>query len=232
MSWASTSSSPKPEVLQTILQRTLRDRFHLTVHPGAISAPAFVLTVGTNGLRMQPSTTAGKRCQRGEGSEKQIHLVCRGFTVGDIAELLARVAAAYVTLPVVNQTNLEGAYDLKLDWMGKRPYDAAVAEQSAGKPKDPLAVSIFDAVATLGLSLERRELSKDTIVVDSAERPASIPAGTARALTAQQISDIDRFVAAEMQREHIPGISVGVYSRGEILLARATGCRTSSCRFL
>jgi len=42
-------------------------------------------------------------------------------------------------------------------------------------------------------------------------------------LTAQQLASIDTFVAAEMQREHVPGVSVGVYTRGKILLAKGYG---------
>jgi CubicO group peptidase (beta-lactamase class C family) len=52
---------------------------------------------------------------------------------------------------------------------------------------------------------------------------ASIAAETRPALTAQQIASIDTFVTAEMQREHIPGLAVGVYSRGKILLAKGYG---------
>ncbi len=42
-------------------------------------------------------------------------------------------------------------------------------------------------------------------------------------LTSQQVAAIDSFVAAEMQREHIPGLAVGVYSRGTVLLAKGYG---------
>ncbi len=43
------------------------------------------------------------------------------------------------------------------------------------------------------------------------------------ALTAQQLASIDAFVTAEMKREHVPGLAVGVYSRGKILLAKGYG---------
>ncbi len=48
-------------------------------------------------------------------------------------------------------------------------------------------------------------------------------ASTRPALTAQQVASIDAFVTAEMQREHVPGIAVGVYSRGKVLLAKGYG---------
>ncbi len=52
---------------------------------------------------------------------------------------------------------------------------------------------------------------------------ASIAAESHPPLTAQQLASIDTFVKAEMQREHVPGVAVGVYSRGKILLAKGYG---------
>jgi CubicO group peptidase (beta-lactamase class C family) len=43
------------------------------------------------------------------------------------------------------------------------------------------------------------------------------------ALTADQLASIDTFVTGEMQHEHIPGVAVGVYSRGTILLVKGYG---------
>jgi len=43
------------------------------------------------------------------------------------------------------------------------------------------------------------------------------------ALTTAQLASIDSLVNAEMRREGIPGLSVGVYSRGKILLAKGYG---------
>ena len=48
-------------------------------------------------------------------------------------------------------------------------------------------------------------------------------AAPARDLTPEQMSAIDRYVDAEMRREHVPGIAVGIYNRGEILLAKGYG---------
>jgi len=42
-------------------------------------------------------------------------------------------------------------------------------------------------------------------------------------LTAEQVASIDSYVTAEMGREHIPGAEVGIYRRGEILLAKGYG---------
>jgi CubicO group peptidase (beta-lactamase class C family) len=42
-------------------------------------------------------------------------------------------------------------------------------------------------------------------------------------LTPEQVTAIDRYMAAEMRREDVPGVAVGIYSRGRILLAKGYG---------
>jgi CubicO group peptidase (beta-lactamase class C family) len=64
------------------------------------------------------------------------------------------------------------------------------------------------------------------VVSTAGGRPASATAAVAAprpALTAAQLASIDAFVGAEMKREQVPGIAVGVYSRGKILLAKGYG---------
>jgi hypothetical protein len=48
-----------------------------------------------------------------------------------------------------------------------------------------------------------------------AQTPAPLPP-----LDAQHIQSIDTFVASEIARQRIPGLAVGIYSRGTILLAK------------
>ena len=43
------------------------------------------------------------------------------------------------------------------------------------------------------------------------------------ALTPDQVASIDRFVNSEVARQRIPGLEVGIYSRGRILLAKGYG---------
>src|SRR5262245_49158207 len=48
-------------------------------------------------------------------------------------------------------------------------------------------------------------------------------AGTTYSLSARQVESIDSFVNSEMVRQHIPGVAVGIYNRGHILLAKGYG---------
>lgn len=52
---------------------------------------------------------------------------------------------------------------------------------------------------------------------------ASPSTGMLAPLTAAQVTSIDRFMATEMARTHVPGAAVGIYNRGSILLAKGYG---------
>src|SRR5579863_5318256 len=47
--------------------------------------------------------------------------------------------------------------------------------------------------------------------------------GQLEPLTRDQMKSIDSFVTAELARQHIPGIELGIYSRGRVLLAKGYG---------
>ena len=213
-----------------MLQALLAERFKLAVERNTKANPVYVLTVGTGPLKLKPAAEAGPPdFSPAKGDPKQIHLACQSYSMADLADLLPQVAGGYVRLPVVDKTGLKGTYDFQLDWMARVAYDAAQASAASGGAKDPLAVSIFDDIKQLGLSMEQQDSPKDAIVVESAER---ISAGSvvqtaattpAAQLKPEQLSSIDSYVTKEMAREQIPGLEVGIYSRGKILLAKGYG---------
>jgi len=225
---AAPGSSQSDQLL--MLQSLLAERFKLVILRDKKANSVYVLTVGKNGSKLQPSSNPGASdCAPTTGDPKQIHVLCRSYGMSALADLLPQMAGGYITLPVLDETGLKGVYDFQIDWMARRLYDAAQASAAAGAPKDPLAVSIFDAVARLGLSLEKQDRPKDAIVVESAERTpvpnmarASVTPNTPE-LKPELISSIDRYGMDEMAREHVPGVEVGVYNRGQILLAKGYG---------
>ena len=211
-----------------MLQSLLAQDFRLTLHHDPARAPVYALSVAKAGLALHPvANPVYPVWARASGDPKQLHIACYSESMSGLAELLPEIAPGYIDLPVVDRTGLQGVYDFQLDWMGRGAYDAATQDAAAGKPKDPLAVSMFDAVGRLGLSLEKTEDVKDAIVVDSAadvsHASSAAAATSASDLDLEKLQAIDRFVADEMGREHIPGLQVGVYSRGRILLAKGYG---------
>jgi len=213
------------------LQKVLAERFKLTLRHVPTHDSVYVLTVASTGPKFHLATSPGESdCAPVPGVARQIHLGCRSSEMSDLATLLPQVAGGYIRMPVVDQTGLAGAYDFQIDWMGRGPHDAAVARAAAGGPPDSLALSIFDALGRLGLSLTKRDSSTDAVVITSATRmPTVTLAGNARgssngkSLTSAQLASIDRYVAEQMKKDRVPGLAVGVYRRGEILLAKGYG---------
>lgn len=62
-----------------------------------------------------------------------------------------------------------------------------------------------------------------TIICLYAIACGGISALSASDLTPGQVASIDHYVKSEMGHEHIPGLAIGIYSRGRILLARGYG---------
>jgi uncharacterized protein (TIGR03435 family) len=222
---AQLTPSPRDSVLLR-LQKILAERFALTVRHVPIHDTIYALTVASTGAKFQRATTTGEpSCDQVPGIPRQIHVGCHSYAMSELATLLPRIAGGYISYPVVDRTGLDGAYDFQIDWMGRGPHDAAVARTAAGAPKDSLALSIFDALARLGLSLDKGNVSRDAIVIASARRPStgSVAASASHGLTSERVTSIDRYVAARMTKDRVPGLAVGVYRRGEILLAKGYG---------
>jgi uncharacterized protein (TIGR03435 family) len=73
-------------------------------------------------------------------------------------------------LPVVNQTRLEGSFNLKLEWSTEsgRP-----VRDGTGDVAMETEVSIFTAIQQeLGLRLRARKTPVEVIVIDHAEKPS------------------------------------------------------------
>ena len=93
---------------------------------------------------------------------------CEHITIADLARALPNMAPRYITMPVVDKTELKGTWEFQLDWtpMGPpdgRGGDGPTIETSGG-------YTMFDALAKIGLKLERAKLSLPVVVVESVER--------------------------------------------------------------
>jgi uncharacterized protein (TIGR03435 family) len=153
----------------------LTERFKMVSHTEKKSVSAYALVVGKKGAAMKPAgagattdnTATGREnpCPPVQGQTGFNHRQCHGVTMPTLAQLLPQMAPAYFPeTQVVDMTDLKGAFDFNLDWMGRGVYNAAMANTTGGADAP---VSIFDAVDKLGLKLDSRKLPMDMIVIDS-----------------------------------------------------------------
>lgn len=162
------------DTLRLMLQTLLTQRFKLATHWEQKVMTIYALVAGKGGFKLQPSAGSGPpKCGPGQGAEGLNHLVCTNFTMADLtAWLPTRIAPSYIDRPVVNLTGLEGAYDIKLDWV-PRPLGGNAATDGAIPAASDVAAgaTVFDALdKQLGLKLEERKQPMPVIVIDHVER--------------------------------------------------------------
>ncbi len=167
---AKASQTTTPEVLRSMLQTLLAERFKLTLHTDQKVGPAYALVLGKTGPKLQPSEAAlltDQRCSPGQGDAGQKHVTCRHITMPMLAATLQEIASKDIDIPIVDQTGLPGAFDFSLDWTPAVRTAAGVA----AAPDSSTGPSLFDAVETqLGLRLENKKLPLPVIIIDRVER--------------------------------------------------------------
>lgn len=154
------------QTARVMLQNLLAERFKLTIHNDNKPLPVFVLTVGKNGSKLKSASGSGPTGCRPQppaqppqpGVIPQQVVSCHDLTMAVFAETLRQMAGGYLDKPVVDETKLEGSYDLDIKWTPRALLSSAGSE----------GISIFDAVdKQLGLKLDQQNMPSPVIVVDS-----------------------------------------------------------------
>ncbi len=174
-------NTPKDQV-PLMLQGLLEDRFKLAVHREKKELPVYALVVGKNGPKLKTAENAGGM---------RMSLSPNGMRLTAHAPLtaLAEALSNLMDRPVVDQTGIEGIYDIDIEWtpdehsnprmsgkmMAARVMGPAGGEGKIGPPdssSDTMqAPPIFAAVQEkLGLKLDARKAPLDFVIVDHAER--------------------------------------------------------------
>ena len=177
--------APKEEV-NAMLQSLLEERFGLKVHRETQTQSGFALVVGKNGPKLKPAeppaapapglTEQEQKARDKEQSQQRMAAMMKrmqeriqenrengtplgglntaswdSITTEELASRLARFAEA----PVVDETGLTGKYSVTIEtW----------------KNADLPGGTVFDAVEKLGLKLEPRKVTVETVVVDQVSK--------------------------------------------------------------
>jgi uncharacterized protein (TIGR03435 family) len=149
------------------LQRLLAERFHLELRKESKPMPIFALTMAKNGAKMRPSTSSGDPVLKGNTGG------VLDATRVDMDTLARFLSEGQTGRPVVNTTALNGAFDFRLEWTPD-PALNGLTDPNQPPSADLSGVSIFTALQQqLGLKLDARTGSADTLVVTRAEFPSS-----------------------------------------------------------
>jgi uncharacterized protein (TIGR03435 family) len=138
-------------IFMTMLRALLADRFKLAIHRETRSIQAYVLELAKGGPKLEKAADGESITDSGRG-----RLHAQVVSMRHFAQVLSR----QMDLPVVDQTGLVGAFNLKLEW------NPDVTRPEAGP-------SIFTAIQDLGLRLRAAKAPIEVLIVDRAEKPAA-----------------------------------------------------------
>ncbi len=156
-------TTTKPQIRE-MLQILLAERFQLKVHRETRMMQGYVLSVEKGGAKLPPPRTDVPPDSTGV-IEVGRGIVSRASTLDHIATGLRLELGQ----PVVNETGIEGHYDLKLRFDEQNPD----LNGQRAPPQTGLGIgSVFTALHEFGLTLEAKKVPIEVIVVDSSERPA------------------------------------------------------------
>ena len=155
-----TPGLPSEDQARTMLQKLLADRLRLKVHREQRELSAYAMTVAKGGLKIKNSAgdTAGPRGQMSMGGGHAI-VNYRNVALGELAGILQQ----QLDRPVIDQTGLEGKWDIELKWT---PGDSLSGE---GGDEPPLLTAIQQQ---LGLKLVARKALVPVLVIDHVEKPS------------------------------------------------------------
>jgi uncharacterized protein (TIGR03435 family) len=152
-----TATTVKP-----MLQALLAERFGLVVHNDTKPVPSWALTAGKH-PQLKKSDGSGEGGCHSKDSGEFIEVKCRNVTMAQFVSGLGRMDGAWYYLAdnlVVDQTHLEGAWDFDLKYSARWNTNVAGAE----------TVSLFAAIAKLGLALDPSPVPMPVVVIDSVNR--------------------------------------------------------------
>jgi uncharacterized protein (TIGR03435 family) len=154
---------------RAMLQTLLAERFGLATHRETQERSGYALVVTRGGAKLQPpgedpSILFG-RTPSGDATLKGATL-----TMAQLATALARRLGS----TVLDQTGIEGRYNVSLQWTPDPTVEQMMTKGGAPAPSTDAVSgpSIFAALEeTLGLKLEARKVPVEIIVIDRANRP-------------------------------------------------------------
>lgn len=161
-----TEVRPASDDMKKMVRALLADRFQLAFHRDKKQLAVYAIVVAKSGAKLKQSTRDANSIPVA-GFIPSGKLTTGNATMADFATFMQRYV---MDRPVVDQTGIQGKYDLSLAWT---PDDAQVN----GRPRsdDPSAPpGLFTAIQEqLGLRLEATKAPVEVMVIDRVELPSA-----------------------------------------------------------
>jgi uncharacterized protein (TIGR03435 family) len=159
------------DTLRLMVQRLLADRFHLVVHRETKVMKVYALVAANGGPKLKEAQGSGDPvCIRSISEDNVYHRDCHNMTMRQLADQLPAFAPRFFEgKPVLDATDLKGAWDFKVDWT---PLTGGLAGLGAAPGAEfDTGTTIFRTMEkNLGLKLEQREQPMPIIVIHQVDR--------------------------------------------------------------
>jgi len=160
------------ENTQLMLRNLLTERFHLRMHEEDRPIDVYALTVKRTSRLKDAAPNRRSECHIAY-RDPNLTMTCQNTTMRQLQDRARSQGWGTLERPVLDQTDLKGAYDFSITWV-PGPWNA----QQPAEPVDGMAsvptgeISFFEAMEKqLGLKLTKQKLPYPALVVDSVERP-------------------------------------------------------------
>lgn len=182
---AGTPYSVARQTLLPMVQKLLRDRFHLQVHRDVAEMPVYSVTQGKSGPLLQKAAMEERDCpgpQVMPSASETCHKLAGGrgrgirglaVTLGDFFQYLEN----WTDRPIVDETDLEGLFTIQTtgwrEFLPGDPSDPNANVTAATNPTNPSDLpTLFEVFEKLGLQLKPQKGRSAVIVVDAVEKPS------------------------------------------------------------
>ncbi|HEY7855883.1 MAG TPA: TIGR03435 family protein [Terriglobales bacterium] len=177
---AKAGAASSPEQMQSMLQAFLAERFSLVAHFEKRPLPAYSLVLAGKAAKLTLAAASDKPadCQAvpivpGATPGRVARQVnCANMSMSELADQLENMAPAYIDQPVIDSTGIAGKFDFSLKWIGR----GQLRNKSDAEYDPAIDLSMFDAIANLGLKLQPIQTPTTVLVVDSINKAPLVDA--------------------------------------------------------
>jgi uncharacterized protein (TIGR03435 family) len=164
--------APNVQQLRLMVQKLLASRFNLKFHHEQRELSAYVLTVGKNGQKLNPTQLKGSLPGMGlRPGPTGLTMVMANARIADFTSFLQMLV---LDRPVVDRTGITGRFDYNVT------FTSDDSQFNGHPPKLPQtetsdsAPNLFAAIQEqLGLKLDAQKTSVDVIAIDHVEKPSA-----------------------------------------------------------